>query len=155
MKQLTRFCIVGCLNFAISYTVFFVSYRFWPFSTILTASPGALAETIATTMQNLGITSLDGSIANVIGYVAGMTNSFVWNKLWTFQAKKGTKKQIHKFIVTNLVCLLISTVSVFIGTDISNLPYNLVWIVTMVGVTIINFIMSKHWVFAHDTAQHG
>lgn len=39
MKQLIRFSLVGCANFAISYTVFLLSYRYWPFSKVLATLP--------------------------------------------------------------------------------------------------------------------
>lgn len=146
MKQLIKFCIVGCLNFGISYSVFFLSYRYFPFSKL----PGTFPDVIVNTFRVSGIFSIDAAIANVIGYAAGMANSFLWNKLWTFRALQETHRQAGRFILTNIGCLLLSTAAVFICVDIKHWPYNQVWISTMVLVTVINFIASKYWVFDMD-----
>ncbi|MBW4056989.1 MAG: GtrA family protein [Proteobacteria bacterium] len=145
--QLLRFCIVGCLNFAISYTLFFLSYRYFPFSALLASLPAGAAERVAAGLRVLGATTIDGAVATVIGFAAGMVNSFVWNKFWTFNAAQETSRQARRFIVVNLACLLLSAVSVFVLTDMNNLPYTPVWMVTMVFVTGINFVASKYWVF--------
>lgn len=148
MRQLIRFGVVGCANFGISYTVFFLAYRYWPFSTLLTVWPASLAGGMLAALRSLGVSSIDAAVANLLGFVAGMANSFIWNKIWTFQAREGTRQQARRFIITNLLCLAISTMCIFIGTDVNHLPYNLVWFVTMAFVTGINFVMSKRWVFA-------
>jgi len=147
MKQLLRFCIVGCLNFGISYSVFFLSYRYWPFSVLLTALPEAVSEEIGIALRQLGVSSIDAACANAAGFAAGMANSFLWNKLWTFKAVAETHTQARRFIVVNLTCLLFSTAAIFVLTDLNNLPYNIVWVVTMGFVTVINFVASKYWVF--------
>lgn len=154
MKQLIRFCIVGCANFGISYSVFFLSYRYWPFSVLLTALPDGGAGHVAAALQQFGIASIDAACANVTGFAAGMANSFIWNKLWTFKAPAETRTQARRFIVVNLACLLFSTGSVFVFTDLNKLPYNLVWIVTMAFVTIMNFVASKYWVFKVKEEPH-
>jgi len=153
MKQLIRFSLVGCANFSISYTVFLLSYHYWPFSRILATLPLPLANVCQTGLQLTGVSSIDAAVANLIGFVAGMANSFVLNKLWTFEVREGTRSQAQRFIATNLLCLGLSTVSLFIGTDLNHLPHTPVWIGSMAGVTIINFWLSKHWVFAHKAPQ--
>lgn len=147
MKQLLRFCIVGCANFGISYSLFFLTYHYWPFSSLLTLLPDTVAEEIATALRQLGITSIDAACANVVGYAAGMANSFIWNKLWTFKANAETHPQARRFLVVNFGCLLLSTTLIFILADVHNFPYSTVWIVTMVFVTALNFVASKYWVF--------
>ncbi|MDD2850396.1 MAG: GtrA family protein [Desulfuromonadaceae bacterium] len=148
MRQLIRFCIVGCLNFAISFTVFYLSYRYFPLSRVMAAVSTAIASDITSVLRSFGITSIDAAASNVIGFTAGMGNSFVWNKLWTFKVAAGTKKQAGRFVLTNIVCLLVSTGVIFVCTDLNQWPYQPVWLVTMVFVTIINFVLSKYWVFA-------
>lgn len=153
MKQLIKFCIVGCLNFGISYAVFFLSYRYWPLSSLLTALPADGAALL----RRLGVSSMDGAVANVLGYSAGMANSFVWNRIWTFKAVEDAQTQAFKFIVTNIGCLLLSTAAVFVFTDLHHWPYKPVWFITMTLVTIINFVASKYWVFKTNQrhASHG
>jgi len=148
MKQIYRFCIVGCLNFGISYSFFFLAYQYVSFSTTIQTFFPDSATSLFSGLQRIGIPSIDAATANVIGFGAGMVNSFLWNKLWTFQMPENTEKQIRKFIITNLICLLVSTISILIFTDINHWPYHIVWIVTMSFVTILNFVMSKYWVFS-------
>ncbi len=62
---LARFIVVGCANFVVSFTAFYASYRFLP----------------------LDDSSGRGAVANVLAYAAGMINSFVLNRLWTFRAE--------------------------------------------------------------------
>ena len=147
MKQLVRFCVVGCANTAISYAVFSLCYRYWSFSFIMTAISGSPNNLVVSGLKQLGITSIDGAVANLAGYLIGMANSFVWNKFWTFEVTANTKRQAARFIITNGLCLAISTASLFLFTDTLKFAYNLVWLITMAFVTILSFWMSKHWVF--------
>ena len=52
-------------------------------------------------------------LADVIGYIAGLINSFVWNKNWVF---KSHNKQLHRevllFVVGFLVCFGLQFVTV-------------------------------------------
>jgi putative flippase GtrA len=106
-------------------------------------------------LHRLGISSIDGASANVLGFVAGMANSFVWNRLWTFKSLEKTHKQAIRFVITNIACLLLSTASIFVCTDLNHWPYKPVWFITMVFVTVINFIASKYWVFASKSSIHS
>lgn len=151
MKQLIRFSIVGCMNFAISYSVFLFSYRYCPFSA-LAHNQGLLGANLAAGMRLLDIPSIDGAVANLLGFAAGMVNSFLWNRFWTFQSPGETRRQAGRFIVTNLACLLVSTASIFSLTDLNHWPYQPVWLGTMLFVTCMNFIVSKNWVFARGGA---
>jgi len=148
MRQLIRFCLVGCSNVVLSYSVFFLCYHYFPLSAIFAALPSDLADALIAGMRRLGLVSLDASMANVIGFTAGMGNSFFWNKRWTFRSLERTHVQAHRFIVTNLLCLVISTGCMLVGADLKQLPYPLVWGATMAGVTGINFLLSRYWVFA-------
>ncbi len=49
-------------------------------------------------------------VAQVLGYCAGVTNSLVMNKRWTFaQREPMSKKQLAFFLLINLAALLVST----------------------------------------------
>ena len=150
VKQLIRFGVIGCINSGITYVVFLLSYRYFPLSKVLPVFSDSVAGSMVTSLHLIGLSTIDGAVANVIGYIAGMVNSFVWNKLWTFKAANGTKKQLFRFIITNITCLLASTSIIFICIDLYHWPYNPVWIITMIFVTMINFVASKYWIFARD-----
>jgi putative flippase GtrA len=144
VKQFIKFIIVGCSNFAVSFSVFYVLYRHWNVSSMYHLSGFSFLSEI---LLKIGIPSMDAMVANIFGYSAGVLNSFFWNKIWTFQVNQGTVKQFKRFFVLNMVCLVGSTAGIFIFVDILELPYKVVWFVIMSIVTIINFIGSKVWVF--------
>ena len=144
VKQFIKFIIVGCSNFAVSFSVFYVLYCHWNVSSMYHLAGFSFLSEI---LFKIGIPSIDAMVANILGYSAGVLNSFFWNKIWTFQVKQGTVKQFKRFFMLNMVCLVGSTVGIFIFVDILELPYKVVWFVIMSILTIINFIGSKVWVF--------
>jgi putative flippase GtrA len=85
-KQLLRFSMVGILNFTVDLLVF----------TVLNS-----------------IFKLDYLLCQALGYTAGLINSFVLNKFWTFNDKtinKQTTAQLAKFILVNLFTLSITLI---------------------------------------------
>jgi len=146
-EQFIKFLIVGCSNFAISFTVFYLCYKKWNLFNHLITGMGDLGSIIIDSLSDAGIELPDGAFANVIGYSAGIVNSFLWNRIWTFKVLTKAKKQFKRFIALNIVCLLTSSFVIFIFVDILSWPYKLVWFTTMAFITMLNFIGSKLWVF--------
>lgn len=75
--QFLKYAIVGVINTVVTFVVIFI------------------------TKSVMGINPL---VANAIGYVAGLINSFVWNKQWVFHSKKGVGKEAVKFFIGFAVC---------------------------------------------------
>lgn len=46
-------------------------------------------------------------LSNVVGYIAGVVNSFVWNKQWTFQSHAGWVKSAVRFGLVFGICYLL------------------------------------------------
>ena len=147
LRQFGRFLVVGCFNFVVSFAVFYLFYRHWRLSGALISPLGTVGESLGQLARGLGIDSADAALANVFGYSAGVGNSFVWNRYWTFTASHETRRQMGRFLLLNASLLLLSSASLFILTDALGWPYRPVWFVTMGLVTVINFLFSKHWVF--------
>ena len=84
---LARFVVVGCANFVVSFAAFYWSYHYLP----------------------LGESSGRGAVANVLAYAAGMINSFVLNRLWTFRAEGQVAVHAFKFVALNAATLVAST----------------------------------------------
>ena len=147
IKQFSRFIIVGCVNFAVSFVVFYIFYNYLKLSGLLFTVLGPAGDFLERGLQGIGAESADATLANIIGYSAGIINSFTWNKLWTFKAKHETASQFGRFLRLNLACLLLSSLSLFIFTDYLGFPYGPVWFIAMSIVTLINFAVSKYWVF--------
>ena len=152
--QFSRFLVVGVSNFAISFAVFYILYNHWKLSGPFYDLLGETGQLLANFLKRLGADSLDATLANIVGYGAGVINSFTWNKLWTFKARKQTTLQFTRFLFVNLTCLLLSSASLFIFTDYLNMPYLPVWFITMAVVTVLNFGFSKFWVFRDSGENH-
>ena len=44
-------------------------------------------------------------ISNVIGYILGVINSFVWNRNWVFKSKDNVRRELLLFVCGFLICL--------------------------------------------------
>lgn len=118
--QFTRFCMVGLGNTTIDFSVFFV----------LTA---------------LGTAYLP---AQVISYSAGLGNSFIFNRKWTFQTRgKFAYSQLTRFIILNSLSLLISTAVLYLFHDIENRELWVGKVAATAGSVLINYLGSSRWVF--------
>ena len=98
--------------------------------------------------------SSDATLANIVGYAAGIINSFIWNRFWTFKVKHKARVQFVRFVGLNIAALALSSASLFVFTDTLELPYLPVWFITMSIVTLVNFVCSKYWVFRVGGAEH-
>ena len=97
--------------------------------------------------------------ANIIGYVLGVINSFVWNRNWVFKTKKNVKREALLFGVGFIICwILQGGVSLLLleGFGWKNLPVdtipflpmekagqNIVMIISMVVYTIANYVYNR------------
>ena len=113
-----RFGLVGVSNTAVDFAVFF----------LLTAA-GAKA-----------------AVAQAIAYGAGMANSYIWNRRWTFQVKrKANIKEVLRFLVVNGLSFGASLAVLLAAERFASL-----WLAklsaTIAGMAV-NFIGSRYWVF--------
>ena len=97
--------------------------------------------------------------ANIIGYVLGVINSFVWNRQWVFKNGTNIKREALLFGCGFVVCwLLQGGVSWLLleGLDWKNLPVdtipflpmekagqNIVMVISMVVYTVANYIYNR------------
>ena len=96
--------------------------------------------------------ALDDVPANVIGYLFGLTNSFFWNRKWTFAHSGDTARTIVKFVLTFLVAyaanlatvlsLVHSGVNAYLAHALATAPY-----------TAIFYIGSRYFVFTQPAAR--
>ncbi len=123
---LARFIVVGCANFVVSFTAFYLSYLYSP----LDDSSGRAA------------------VANVVAYGAGMLNSFVLNRLWTFRAEGQVAQHALKFVALNAATLAASTAIVLVLVDWAGWPALAVWLPLTLGILTAHYLGMKHWAFA-------
>ena len=142
IKQALKFGTVGVFNTLVDYGVFYVFIAFL---------------------------HTDKSIAQVFATAIAMCGSYFINKRWTFGEKgKGQKRQIVKFVITNIVSMLSTIVfmsllhdamkihllanSVLTGMSVpfvlsDDMGVMLCKIIASVLSMVINFLGNKFWVF--------
>ncbi|MBP3517208.1 MAG: GtrA family protein [Parabacteroides sp.] len=87
-------------------------------------------------------------VSNVVGYVAGVLNSFIWNKQWTFRSSAGWVGSAVRFGAVFGVCYLLQLgflVYVLIPHFSFGSYYN--QLIAMAFYTVINFVMNKLYTF--------
>ena len=55
--------------------------------------------TLATIYICKSLIGISPMVSNVIGYIVGLINSFIWNKNWVFRSDKGYTREAVKFAV--------------------------------------------------------
>ena len=88
-------------------------------------------------------------VANIIAYILGTVNSYLWNTLWVFKYKdKASTETTIKFIILNLIGLGLNTGILYVLVDLCNLNKFIGLVITTAIVMIINYIVNKLWVFS-------
>lgn len=129
LLQFLKYCIVGVLNTIVTFAVIYICKSFLGWNLY---------------------------VSNVLGYVAGVANSFLCNKSWVFKSKGGYYNEALRFLIGFLVCYLIQLwvvwaitarspigqyVFSFFGFVISG--YGIATIVGNVVYTLANFIYNR------------
>lgn len=121
LKQFIKFSLVGVLNTAIDYGVFYGLYEF------------------------VGIHYV---LASGIGFCLAVTNSYICNKHWTFKSRGAdVRREFLKFFVVNIVSLSINLACMAILVELFSLYPQVAKLVT-IGITLaVNFTGNKFWTF--------
>lgn len=131
-----RFAIVGVVNLAISCLVFVIAWRLLP--ALFAIGSGAGASTAPAPV---------GAAANGLAYLAGMINSFLLNRAWTFRANGHAGRQALRFAVVNLGCLAAGSAVMYALVDLREWSELAVWLPLTAGLIVLNFAGCKLWVF--------
>jgi len=145
--QFTKFSVVGCLNIIVSTIVFYLCYERWHLGSILLEIGNIWSTRVGFESLLQNVKSIDGAIASVAGYVVGMFNSFLLNKIWTFNVSEIRLVHVWRFVVLNLIGIAISTLAIFFLVDMSRMPYIPVWLAIISLVMLLNFLGNKYWTF--------
>jgi len=90
-------------------------------------------------------------IANSLSYGAGIANSFLWNKFWTFRETRSQgrlKRQVPLFVAINLVGLGLSNATIWL---LAPLMPAIAAKVAAVGATFAwNYWASRRYVYTPD-----
>ena len=121
IKQAIKYGVVGVINTLITAVVIWVM------------------------MKLLGCSDV---VSNVVGYIAGVLNSFIWNKKWTFKSSEKWIGSAIRFGVVFGICyllqlgLLVFVLNPYLAID----PYYN-QLIAMAFYTAINFVMNKFYTF--------
>jgi putative flippase GtrA len=119
--QFTKFSLVGLLNTAIHYGVFFCLYRF------------------------MGVHHL---IASGIGFCFAVTNSYLINKYWTFKSRASdVRREFTKFLIVNLLSLSVNLASMAILVELLSIHPPIAQFVAIGFTLLVNFLGNKFWTF--------
>ena len=137
--QLLKYGVIGVLNTLITLVVFYL------LNTRLGLSYG---------------------ISNVVGYIFGVVNSFLWNRNWVFKTKNDFKRELALFVIGFLICLALQLCVSWIlleGLGWKNLPddiipffpmqkagQNIVMVLAMVAYTLANYAYNRFVTFRVD-----
>lgn len=125
LTQFIKFSLVGLLNTAIHYGIFYVTYEY------------------------MGLYHL---LASTVGFCFAVTNSYIVNKYWTFKTRGSKKRrEFAKFIIVNLVTLSINLGSMAILVEQCGMDPRIAQLAS-IGLTLcINFLGNKFWTFRQKT----
>ena len=113
---------------------------------------------VATTLVNLiisivleSVLKVDGAIASAIGIIASVLFAYFTNRKWVFNTEaRGfieNIKEFGKFILGRAFTMIIEQGGVMIFYSNMNLPFIPVKLILKIIVIILNFVISKLYVF--------
>ncbi len=125
LTQFIKFSLVGVLNTAIHYGIFYVTYTYM---------------------------GLHHYLASTLGFCVAVTNSYLINKHWTFKTKgSNVNREFAKFIIVNLITLSINLGSMALLVEQFSMDPRIAQLAS-IGLTLsINFLGNKFWTFRKKT----
>lgn len=89
-------------------------------------------------------------VANIIAFIAGLTNSYIFNNKWVFRSNSIDPKTSLKFLSVNLTNFIInSLLLVFFVEQVALSPFWAQPIIILI-TTVLGFFLNKFWVFRKD-----
>ena len=90
-------------------------------------------------------------VSNIIAWVMSVLFAFVTNKLWVFESKSFNFslfiKELGSFTVCRLATGVLDLGIMFLGVDLLEGPAMILKVVSNIIVIILNYVMSKFFVF--------
>ena len=85
--------------------------------------------------------------SNIVGYIVGLVNSFIWNRKWTFDSKTKVTDTFFKFILTFGVSYLFQLGNLYILLHYTSIDSYVSQLLSIVVYTGINFVLNKIYTF--------
>lgn len=117
-KRIFKFVCVGLLNTFIGYGAFFILSFF-----------------------------LNYMVALVVAHFIGVTNSYLWNKYWTFQVKRFQPAEFVRFNIVYLLALGANMLILYIAVELLAADPRLGQLFVLPLVTLLSYFGHKYWSF--------
>lgn len=85
--------------------------------------------------------------SNLIGYIVGLINSFIWNRKWTFESKAKVSVTVFKFILTFAISYLLQLGNLYLMLHYTHIDPYFCQLLSIVVYTCINFGLNKYYTF--------
>lgn len=80
-------------------------------------------------------------VSNALGYVAGLINSFIWNRRWVFRSNGRLSRQAAHFLTAFAICYALQFIFVWVLTQspFGDLEYTIVsgWVISGYGIATL------------------
>ena len=130
LKQLGKFSVVGVSNTVISYVVYAICVFF----------------------------GCQYVVANIIGFAAGVINSFIWNNRYVFTVKEGERRNsgaalVKTAIVNVFTGLLVANGLLVLWVEVVGLSEYIGPILNLFITFPLNFLLNKYWAYRKVTEE--
>ncbi len=109
------------------------------------------------------LAGIDPYVSNIIGYALGVSNSFIWNRVWVFRSHGGCRREAVRFLIGFGLCYGLQLAVVWLLTSFSGLGklewqfagftlggYGIATLIGMVVYTFANFAYNKLFAFGRQ-----
>ncbi|MGC8718848.1 MAG: GtrA family protein [Thermodesulforhabdaceae bacterium] len=100
------------------------------------------------TIFGLMFLGLNPYISNILGYIVGISFSYLLNKSWNFRSKKPHREAYPRFVLSLMIAYIVNVAILFIGLDIVGLNKYIAQIVAGGFYAAIGFLASRYIVFS-------
>ena len=120
LKQFVKFGLVGTVNTILTLTIIYLTVK---------------------------VMDIHYIIGNGAGYIAGFTNSFILNKIWTFKSRGPVLRESIMFIVIFGICYFVQLMVLMLLIEVLRMDTFISQAVSMVPYTILNFLGNRYITF--------
>ena len=131
MRQAVKFGLVGGMNTLVDLSVY------------------------ALLVHLTGLLSGQLVLAKAISYSAGIVNSFIWNRRWTFRSNADPKRTLIPFFAVNTIALGINSLVMHLCLTTLKLPEIISVLLATATTLVWNFLTSKYLVFRSPASPTG
>jgi putative flippase GtrA len=83
-----------------------------------------------------------------IAFAAGVLQTYVANRSYTFRAKKGERGAFVRYFATYGLAYILNFLVLMLFVDELGFPHAVIQGVAILGLALVIFLLQKYWVFA-------